>query len=77
MDAAALLGKGFIVMILGMGMVFVFLTVLIFAINFIQFVASKFEKAPSHTTVESTKKTNNKTQVAIAAAFALHLKEKG
>ncbi|MBF0275098.1 MAG: OadG family protein [Nitrospinae bacterium] len=77
MDPYELLDKGFIVMVLGMGMVFLFLTVLTFAMNFIQFIASKFETAPTHTAVETHSQANDKTQVAIAAAIALHLKKKG
>lgn len=72
-----LLKEGFIVMVIGMGTVFVFLTIMIFAMNinsYILKIVSKYfpEEIPVDKTALKKKVTNNDEEIALAIACAIH-----
>ena len=71
------LGSGFILLTLGMGMVFVFLTLLMGVMYLNRWIAEKFETATPSVSPQRQASTSNNVEVAIAAAIAFHLKQKG
>jgi len=71
------LGNGFILLILGMGMVFIFLTLLMGVMYMNRWIAEKFETAAPTVTPSRASSANKNVEVAIATAIAFHLKQKG
>jgi len=66
--------EGFKFMGLGMGTVFLFLIIMIFAMNLMSIIIHKFFPEPQATTpaATDTKKDNNKIIAAITAAISHH-----
>ncbi len=77
--AAELLDDGIIIMVLGMGMVFCFLTILMFVMNLNRIIAEKLEAVfvssePAKPKAQKRAAKTDDAHVAIAVALAHHLK---
>ena len=69
--------EGFVVMVIGMGTVFVFLTIMIWVMNlnsYILKIVNKYfpEEIPADKTVSKKKSSSNDEEIALAIAAALH-----
>ena len=65
------IGNGLILMVLGMGIVFLFLTILVFSTKMISKIVSKIEKKePAQTPAEVKNNSESEVAAAIAVAFA-------
>lgn len=65
------IGNGLILMVLGMGIVFLFLTILVFSTKMISKIVSKIEKKePIQTSAEVKNNSESEVAAAIAVAFA-------
>lgn len=65
------IGNGLILMVLGMGIVFLFLTILVFSTKMISKIVSKIEKKePVQTPAEVKNNSESEVAAAIAVAFA-------
>ena len=65
------IGNGLILMVLGMGIVFLFLTILVFSTKMISKIVSKIEKKePVLKSVEVKNNSESEVAAAIAVAFA-------
>lgn len=77
----SLLKEGAIIMVIGMGTVFIFLTIMIFAMNinefFLKFIAKFFpEEIPEVKTTSKKKEASSDEEVALAIACAFHNAQK-
>lgn len=77
----SLLKEGFFVMVIGMGTVFAFLSIMIFAMNinsYILKILNKYfpEEIPEVKTPARKKSQNNDEEIALAIACALHQSKK-
>lgn len=77
-----LLKAGFLLMIIGMGFVYFFITIMIFAMNInskiLAFIAKFFpEEIEEEQTISSKKRTNNNNDAEIALAIACAYAERG
>lgn len=70
------LKQGFIIMVIGMGTVYIFLTIMIYAMNITKKILDIINKYfPEDILQESKKKrdkTDNDTEIALAIAAAIH-----
>lgn len=69
--------EGFVVMIIGMGTVFIFLTIMIWVMNLnshILKIVNKYfpEEIPQPKTANKKKSSNNDEEIALAIAAAVH-----
>ncbi len=72
-----LVKEGLVVMVIGMGTVFIFLAIMIWVMNLTSFIlkfVNKYfpEEIPQFKTVNKKKSSNNDEEIAIAIAAAMH-----